>query len=163
MAAPFLPAIAGALTLAVLFTPMQRWFESKLRHPSLAALISILLIGIIVVVPAVLVGQTLVMQATKGAELIETKVATGEWRRSLQAQPRIAPIITTIEKQLDLPGTVKDLTTWLSLRRWIYLERFGVSGHWYMPYLLPAFLFPARRPGSSSVHPITVTPFKKQK
>lgn len=115
MAAPFLPAIAGALTLAVLFTPMQRWFESKLRHPSLAALISILLIGIIVVVPAVLVGQTLVVQATKGAELIETKVATGEWRRSLQAQPRIAPIIATLEKQLDLPGTVKDLTTWLSL------------------------------------------------
>lgn len=115
MAAPFLPALTGALTLAVLFTPMQHWFESKLKHPSLSALISILLIGAIVVVPAVLVGQTLVKQAAKGAELIETKVTLGEWRRSLQALPRIAPILEKVEQQLDLPTTVKDITTWLSL------------------------------------------------
>ena len=115
MAAPFLPALTGALMLAVLFTPMQHWLESKLKRPSLSALISILLIGAIVVVPAVLIGQTLVKQAAKGAELIETKVSLGEWRRSLQAQPRIAPILEKVEQQLDLPTTVKDLTTWLSL------------------------------------------------
>lgn len=116
MAAPFLPAIAAALTLAVLFTPMQRWFESKLKRPSLAALISIVLIAAIVLVPTVLVVQPLVKQATKGAELIETKVASGDWRASLQAQPRIASLINTMEQQLDLPGTVKDLTTWLSVK-----------------------------------------------
>ncbi len=115
MAAPFLPALVSALALAVLFTPMQHWFESKLKRPSLAALISILLIGVIVVVPAVLVVQSLVKQAAKGAELIETKVSLGEWRRSLEAQPRIAPILVKVEQQLDLPTTVKDLTTWLSL------------------------------------------------
>ena len=111
MAAPFLPAIAGALTLAVLFTPMQRWFESKLKHPSLSALISILLIAAIVLVPSVLVLQPFVEQAAKGAELIETKVASGEWHDSLQAQPRMASFINTIEQQLDLHGTVKDLTS----------------------------------------------------
>ncbi len=114
IAAPFLPALAGALALAVLFMPLQHWLESKLKRPSLAALISILLIGIIVVVPAVFVGQRLLLQAVKGAELIETKVASGEWRRTLKVQSHVVPIIERIEQQLDLPETVKNLTTGLS-------------------------------------------------
>jgi predicted PurR-regulated permease PerM len=39
---PFLPALAWALGLAVIFAPFQRWLESKLRHPSLAASVSVL-------------------------------------------------------------------------------------------------------------------------
>jgi predicted PurR-regulated permease PerM len=114
LAAPFLPSLAWALALAVLFTPFQRWLESKLKRPSLAAVVSVLVIGLIVVVPATFVGQRLVLQAAKGAELIETKVKSGEWRRALEAQPRLAPLADMIERQIDLPGTVKTLSTWLS-------------------------------------------------
>ena len=49
MAVPFLPPLAWALGLAVLFTPFQRWVESKLKHPRLAAFVSVLVIGLIVV------------------------------------------------------------------------------------------------------------------
>jgi predicted PurR-regulated permease PerM len=73
-----------------------------------------LVIGLIVVVPATFVGQRLVLQAAKGAELIETKVNSGEWRQALEAQPRLAPLADMIERQIDLPGTVKTLATWLS-------------------------------------------------
>ena len=66
------------------------------------------------VVPATFVAHRLVLQAAKGAELIETKVKSGEWRRALAAQPRLAPIAEKIEQQIDLPGTVKTLVTWLS-------------------------------------------------
>lgn len=114
LAAPFLPALAWALTLAVLFAPFQRWLESKLMRPSLAAVVSVLVIGLIVVVPATFVGERLVVQAAKGAELIETKVKSGEWRRALETQPRLTPLASRIERQLDLPGTVKTLATWLS-------------------------------------------------
>lgn len=114
LASPFLPALAWALALAVLFTPFQRWLESKLKRPSLAAVVSVLAIGLIVVVPATFVGQRLVLQAAKGAELIETKVKSGDWRRALEAQPRLAPLPDMIEQQIDLPGTVKTLATWLS-------------------------------------------------
>jgi predicted PurR-regulated permease PerM len=114
MAAPFLPAVAWALALAVLFTPLQRCLESKLKRTTLAAVLSVLVIGLIVVVPATFVGHRLVLQAAKGAELIETNVKSGEWRRALAAQPRLAPIAEKIEQQIDLPGTVKALVTWLS-------------------------------------------------
>ena len=114
LAAPFLPALAWALTLAVMFTPFHRWLESKLKGPSLAAFVSVLVIGLIVVIPATFVGQQLVVQAAKGAELIEMKVKSGEWRRALDAQPRLAPLVDRIERQLDLPENVKALATRMS-------------------------------------------------
>ena len=105
MAMPFLPALVWALTLAVLFTPLQIWLETKLKHASLAALISVLIIGNMVIVPALLVGQQLAIQVVSGAQLIETKVASGEWRRVLNTQPRLVPIISTIEQHINLPET----------------------------------------------------------
>lgn len=114
LAAPFLSALAWALALAVLFAPFQRWLESKLKHPSLASLVSVLIIGLIVVVPATFVGRQLVVQAVKGAERLEQNVESGEWRRALEAQPRLAPLADRIERQIDLPGAVKTFTTWLS-------------------------------------------------
>ena len=114
LAVPFLSALAWALALAVLFAPFQRWVESKLKRPSMAAGVSVLVIGLIVVVPATFVGQRLFVQAAKGAELVETKVKSGEWRRALEAQPRLAPLAKTIERNIDLPGAVETLATGLS-------------------------------------------------
>jgi predicted PurR-regulated permease PerM len=113
MAMPFLAVLVWALTLAVLFTPLQQWLESKLKHPSLAAIVSILLIGLIVVLPVIFVGEQLVLQALKGTQLIETKVASGEWRRTLEAQPQLAKILDKAEYYIDLPGTLKTFAEWL--------------------------------------------------
>lgn len=114
LAEPFLPALTGAVALAVLFTPLQRWLESRLKHSSLAAVVSVLVIGVSVAVPATFVGQRLAVQAAKGAELVQKKVNSGEWRRALEARPRLATLADQIERQIDLPGTVTTLATWLS-------------------------------------------------
>lgn len=114
LAEPFLPAMAWALALAVLFVPIQRWLEARLRRPSLAAAISVLGIGLIVLVPATFVAQRLVMQASEGAGIIETKVKSGEWRRTLEAHPRLASLAERIERRFDLPGTASTFATWLS-------------------------------------------------
>jgi predicted PurR-regulated permease PerM len=114
LAVPFLPALAWALAFAVLFAPLQRWLEARIRWPSLAASTALLAIGLIVVVPAVLVGQSLVTQAVKGAQLIEERFASGEWRHTFATQPRILALAERIEDQLDLPDTVRSVTAWLS-------------------------------------------------
>ena len=114
LALPFLPALAWALALAVMFTPFQRWLESKLKHPSLAASVSVLVVGLIVAAPVTFVGQRLIMESARGAEIINTKVESGEWRRAIEAQPRLAPLAGWIERKVNLPGTVKDLATWLT-------------------------------------------------
>jgi predicted PurR-regulated permease PerM len=74
----------------------------------------VLVIGLSVAVPVTFVAQRLAVQAAKGAELVQTKVKSGEWRRALEAQPRLATLADRIARQIDLPGTVTTLSTWLS-------------------------------------------------
>ena len=138
LATPFLSALAWALALAVLFAPFQRWLESKLKHPNLSAAVSVLVIGMTVVVPALLVGQQLVLQAAKGALLIETRIDSGEWRRGLEAQPRLALLADRIEREIDLPGTVQTLTTSLSTTAGTIVKRsvYQVIGFCLTFYLL---------------------------
>lgn len=114
LAVPFLPILAWALTLAVMFTPLQRWLESKLKYRNFATLISILLIGFMVAVPVIFVGEQLVVQIVKGSQLVETKVSSGEWRRAIEAQPQLAPIATKIERYVNLPENVKTLNAKLA-------------------------------------------------
>jgi predicted PurR-regulated permease PerM len=114
LALPFLPALAWALALAVLFAPFQRWFETKLAWTSVAAFVSVLAIGLLVVVPATFVGQRLVVQAAAGAKRVEQKVTSGEWREFLADHPRVSSFVDTVDRQIDLPGTIKTFTIWLT-------------------------------------------------
>ncbi|MGC2047130.1 MAG: AI-2E family transporter, partial [Gallionella sp.] len=114
LSAPFIPAFVGALALAVLFAPLQRRLESKVKHFNLAALICVLVAALIVVVPAMFVLQQTVVEATRGAESIKAMVESGEWRRSLDAHPLIAPLGNWIERQFDLPEMANNLTSWLT-------------------------------------------------
>ena len=114
MAAPFLPALAWALTLAVLFTPLQVRLESKFGRSGFAALAAVFIIGLMVVVPATFVAQRLVGQAATGAELVQTKFKSGEWRRALETQPRLEVALDWVEQQVDLEGAAKAVATWLS-------------------------------------------------
>lgn len=111
IALPFLSVLVWALTLAVMFSPLQRWLESKLKHPNLAALISILLIGLIVMIPTVFIGEQLMTQVVKGSQIIETKLNSGEWRRVLKAQPQLAPTVAKIEQYINFSDIIKTLNT----------------------------------------------------
>lgn len=120
VAAPFFPPLAWALALAVLFAPLQSWVESKVKRPNLAAMLSVLAVGLIVVVPATLVTQRIIGEAVDGAESVRANVVSGEWRHVFEGHPRIAPIGSWIEKRIDLPGMVQTTASWLTrpLRHW---------------------------------------------
>ena len=114
LAAPFFPAFVWALALAVLFAPLHRWLESKVKPPNLAATICVLVAALIVVVPAMFVGERIVNEASRGAATINTIVETGEWRRIFESHPLLAPVGHWIERQFDLPEIVNNATAWLT-------------------------------------------------
>lgn len=122
MALPFLPALTWAMALAILFAPLHSWLESKLQRPNLAAAASVVVVILIVVVPATFMGQRLLQESARGAAIIKTKVVSGEWRRALEAQPRLAPAALWVERQVDLPGTVETLTSWLTNKAGMLLQ-----------------------------------------
>jgi predicted PurR-regulated permease PerM len=122
MALPFLPALTWAMVLVILFAPLHRRLESKLRRPNLAAAVSVLLVAVIVVVPTAFMGQRLLQESARGAVIVKAKVDSGEWRRALEVQPRLAPAAHWIERQVDLPGSVQALTSWLTNKAGMLLQ-----------------------------------------
>lgn len=110
MIQPFISSLAWALALAVLAMPLQRWLESKLRSINLAAALSVLAAGIIVVAPVILVMTSMINEAIGVADNIQSQIETGEWRKLMLEHPRLAAVGGWIDKQLDLPGSVTAAT-----------------------------------------------------
>lgn len=118
---PFVAPLAWALTLAVIFMPLQRWLEARMKSPSLAAFLAVLAIGTIVVVPTFFVGQRLVVQAASGAVLLDEMVQSGEWRDQFETQARLVPLIDRFAEELDLAAAATTITSWLSERATAFL------------------------------------------
>jgi predicted PurR-regulated permease PerM len=116
LTAPFLAALAWALALAVLFAPLHRWLESKLKRPNLTATITVFLIGLAVVVVAAVVTQQLISEAAKGAVTLRSKFESGEWLRAIEANPTVAPIGRWMEKNIDFSGTAGAAASWLTTK-----------------------------------------------
>jgi len=111
---PFVPAFAWALTFAVLFAPVHRLNEARLKRPNLAAAASVIMVAVIVVVPGILIASRLVEEAARGASAIRTAIDSGQWRQVIEAHPRIAPIVNWIGSQVDLPSLVANAASWLT-------------------------------------------------
>ncbi len=106
LAAPFLGALAWALTLGVLFVPLQVRFERVFRSRGIAAVLTVLVAAIIVATPAVLVIERLVREAAASAVFIQAKLAA----KSI----RLPAFVYWVQEQIDLPAMISRLTTWLS-------------------------------------------------
>jgi predicted PurR-regulated permease PerM len=96
--APFLSALAWALALAVLFTPIHRGIESKVDNRSVAALITVLLAGSVIMLPATLLGSRLVIEAAKGAVALKEKIESGDWRRAMEGHETLALAAEWVER-----------------------------------------------------------------
>ena len=114
MTLPFVPALTWALALAVVFMPVHRRLESAVKHPHLAASISVLGIGLVVVVPATFMAHRLVSEAAAGADTIRSRVESGEWQRVVDGYPGVAPFARWVERQVDLPGIITTIGAWLT-------------------------------------------------
>lgn len=114
LAAPFVPAIAGALALAVLFSPLHRWLERRLGAGNLAAAISVLVVVLLLVVPVLLVASRVLDEIVRGAQVVQTLLESGSWREVFERHTLLAPIGNWLDKQVDLPAVLAPATTWLA-------------------------------------------------
>ncbi|WP_298216768.1 AI-2E family transporter [Acidocella sp.] len=107
IALPFLGALTWALTLGVVFSPVQARLEKTLRRPGLAALITVFAAILIVGTPAMLIINWLVQGAISGAALIQSQLANGGLE--------LPPFIAQIQAQVDLPGLISRFSNSLSV------------------------------------------------
>jgi predicted PurR-regulated permease PerM len=101
---PFVPVVAWALALAIVAMPVQRWLERRQR-PSVAAVLSVLVVAVVVVGPVFFAGQRLVQEAARAFERVSEYLQSGDWMSLLQRHPRLAGVATWIQERADL-GTL---------------------------------------------------------
>src|SRR5208282_6273839 len=113
LAQPCIPSLVWAGALALVFTPLHRWIEARLRRPNLAAAVSLTIIGLLVVVPATWFAQQLAQQATMVPENIQRQIAAGKWHVRADEHPQVAHFLAWVEQQVSSPEGAATATIWL--------------------------------------------------
>ncbi len=111
---PFLAALTWAIVLSVTFSHAHHKIEMRVKHPNLAAMISVAAIVVLVIFPVVFVAQQLVGETANGAVYLEAELRNGTWREALVGHPTLTRAVTWIEQQLDLAGTAGSIAALLT-------------------------------------------------
>jgi predicted PurR-regulated permease PerM len=100
LVAPFLPALAWALALAVVAYPFHGALTRRLGSPSLAAGMAVALVVLLVLVPVALISQRLAGEAANAIGVVQ-EVAANAWT-SVIDHPRLGPVLRWLELRVDL-------------------------------------------------------------
>ena len=111
---PFLAALAWALTLSVLAAPVHDRLERTVRHPNLAATISVLLLALVVVLPVTLLGQQLLAEVVAGLAALQDQLASGDLQRRLESHPLLGYMTELIAGRLDVRAIIGSLASSLT-------------------------------------------------
>ena len=111
---PFLSSLTWAIVLSVVVLPIHRWIELRLGNRNGAALFSVSIVAVLVVVPIALMGQQLLLETLNGAVYLESALKSGQWREAIREYPTLVRGATWIEQQFDLAGTAGSFATWLT-------------------------------------------------
>jgi len=114
LAAPFVPAMAGALALAVLFVPLHRRLERRLGSGNIAAGLCVTAVVVLVVVPAFLIGNSLLDELGRGARATQALFDSGGWRATFDQHPLLAPVGQWLDRHFDLDAVVAPAASWLT-------------------------------------------------
>ena len=97
MVAPFLPAFAWALALSVAVYPLRSRLMARLpRTP--AAILTVFIALVVLVVPGVLVVRELVDESASGIAALRNTVDLSTWRQAAEANRFLQPLLAMLGK-----------------------------------------------------------------
>jgi predicted PurR-regulated permease PerM len=113
LAQPCMPSLVWAGALALIFSPLQRWIEARVKRGNLAAAFSLVIIGLLVVAPATWFAQKIAEQAVSVPQTIQKQIAAGKWHVKAEQHPKMAHLIAWVEQQVSSPENASLAATWL--------------------------------------------------
>lgn len=111
---PFLSSLTMGLVLGLLLLPLHRQIERYVSWPSVAALVSVAIAGIVIIVPGLFVAHQLGREAAIGAGYLEGLLRNTEWQQAAAGYPRVAEVVMWLERRLNPAGVLSELATWLT-------------------------------------------------
>jgi len=99
---PFLSAVVGAITLAVVTYRPYCWLENRVKHPTLAAALGVLTVTVSIITPAFFLVQELIRQALSGVNMLRAGQPQHRLMELLGRHPTIATRLENTASQIDL-------------------------------------------------------------
>jgi predicted PurR-regulated permease PerM len=109
LALPFLPAITWALAIAVVAHPLHQWMQRRLNGKSLAAGLTVLIVTMVLLAPAIFVVQQATSDAISSAERLQEAVSDGRWRESVGKNAHLSSALDWIEREVNVKAQLEKL------------------------------------------------------
>lgn len=114
IALPFLSAIVGAITLAVVTYRPYRWLEARVKHPTLAAGLGVIAVTLSIITPAFFLVEELARQVLGGVNVLLTGVPQQRLANLLSLHPAIASRLQTAAKQINLGQGSQNIASYVA-------------------------------------------------
>jgi predicted PurR-regulated permease PerM len=114
MAVPFLHALVGSITLAVVTNQPYRWLESKCRRPALAAIIAVAVVTVLVITPISFLIQELAKQALAVATLMREGTLQQKIVDLLNQHPALASRLESATANINLKQATQTTAAYMA-------------------------------------------------
>ena len=108
---PFLPALAWALALAIISYPLYRRIRGYLRQESISAGVAVVLVALIIVAPAILVGQQVADEVTGTLENLRGRTVQERIGKLISDSPLATRAYGWVESHLNITEAVNRSAT----------------------------------------------------
>lgn len=99
---PFLPALTWALALAVVSYPLHERVARRVLKPDLAAAVAVTVVALVILGPAIVVGQQMIAQGSEIVEDVRSGGGSAAWRDKLAGNGKLAPLVEWVERHFDI-------------------------------------------------------------
>lgn len=114
LAAPFVPPITWALALSVGARPLHNWILRRMSSvPSVAAGLTVVILVVGLLAPAILVGRQVVREANHGYQVVNGMVASGEFEASMKRHPKVAEWVDWLRDNVSFEEEAKHAAQWV--------------------------------------------------
>ena len=108
---PFVPPITWALVLAVLAHPLHERIAGRVKWPSLAASLAVVVVTLTIALPAAFVVRQVGVEAVASADTARKLADPERWKLAIERFPRLAPVREWVEREVNVDKQVEDATT----------------------------------------------------
>jgi predicted PurR-regulated permease PerM len=108
VARPFVGALTWGLAFAVVSFPIQRWLEGRTGRPALSAALTVIIVGCLLLGPAVFVADRMVRQAVVAIQMID-RDGPQYWQQIVARAPRLAEWAAWIGARVDLQDGLREI------------------------------------------------------
>jgi len=130
--APFIPALAWALALAIVTAPLHQHILARVERPNFAAGIGVIIVACAIVAPAIFLAQEVTARVSEGVQTIPTPQDADRWSRAISRTPALAPLMRWLEGRGDIRAQiggvigmiVGNVSSILSLSLWAVAQLF---------------------------------------